>query len=294
MELCERCGENEVPNKKYFCLSCICVADGCRNVVRIGNHCSMHSCGRCEYEKGAEYITVTGKFHKANIHIAQNIQYYIDFDICSATVDNRQCRCDYRIHNELCNKYANKYPKQFYDKYGFSKCRNLNICNVTGCGYVIDNYDLMRCSNHYSKCRICYKCYIDEEKKYPYACPSCTRRKLVKCSNCYGIFPPHFTDGHRCLFHVMRKINSAEKINLIVTNGIIVNINEEITNIIKYYFALHTKFTRNIPAEFSHLFALPKDLFYLIMQKIITSAPTITLSHYFSIPISCSEITIKK
>ncbi len=120
MEVCGRCGENEVPNKKYLCLSCICASPDCRDIVHNGKFCANHSCRICVDEEGEEYITISGRCHNAPSYLKpEKIQFYIDFDLCSAYSGNGTQYCDYGIHSDICNKYSNKSIRFFHNKESF-------------------------------------------------------------------------------------------------------------------------------------------------------------------------------
>ena len=296
MEVCGRCGKNEVPNKKYLCLSCICASPDCRDAVHNGKFCANHSCRICVDEEGEEYITVSGRCHNAPSYLKpEKFQFYIDFDLCSAYSGNGIQYCGYHIHSDICNKYSNRYPSDRGDYKGYSGCKPLNMCTVKTCDMTITNYELMRCQKHYFRCHICYINFVNENNRYSNICISCSNRNLIKCNGCNGIFAPHFHGGGmRCLFDYMVKFKDTNEILYRVIDGIIVNIDETTAKILKYYYVLYTSLRRTPPAEYSHLFALPKDLFYLIMNHVITLPSIMTPQQYFSNPISCSEIIIRK
>lgn len=299
---CRLCGKNEVPHKKYACLSCICVADSCMNAVIKGTKfCQNHTCNHCKATEGIEYITVSGSHHIASATDAENIQYFIDFDICSRSTFIRiRRKCEFVNHVDVCNKYNNIYPTAVGSGFsGYHECGKLNLCTKENCQRSMTDNVLMRCYEHYNLCHYCKKNFIDDINSKNNKCASCVARGVVECISCNDrnntkkYYLSQFNDGERCLYHFMRDIRFRSTIRLQVKDGFVTNNDAEIANILKYYYVMYSFFKRKPPVEYLHLLTLPKDLFYLIIKTII-STPTIMTSEKYILTIPCCDITILK
>lgn len=305
---CRLCGKNEVPHKKYACLSCICVADSCMNAVIKGTKfCQNHTCTYCKATEGIEYITITGSHHIASADTdSENIQYCIDFDICSrSTFIGIRRKCEFINHVDVCNKYNNTFPTAEGSGHSrYHKCGQLNLCTKENCKRTMMDNVLMRCSEHYNLCHYCKKNFIDDINNKNNKCASCVARGVVDCSGCNGrddgknnkkrlFHMSQFNNGEYCLHHFTRNRRCEPYIRLQVKDGFVINSDAEIANILKYYYVMYLFFKRKPPVEYLHLLTLPKDLFYLIIKTII-STPIIMTSEKYISTIPCCDISILK
>jgi hypothetical protein len=281
---CRICKVNDTPGEKYLCESCLCIVPGCVDVKKSGSHfCEDHNCDNCKNANGELYKTSGDYYHIMDINKIDKKEYFIDFDLCSYDTFQTFHACEYFYHCEVCNKHNNIIPYRYLSitRDGYYHCEKLNKCTKPKCWNTIKHKEIKRCETHSYRCNVCSNYHI---KKGSNRCERCTKLDLIHCYRCKDmkIYNIHFSNGKDlCLLHAQQ---TPKQINITVHNKIIINMDAEIANTLRYIFILHKCSNKSKKHRITGITSLPKDVFNIIICYIIALPPVLTYAHYASHP----------